>query len=73
MDCLLTLIDGCLKKNPKFLLSDASERISGAFNVWSDRTLHDRCCCCFIKEPDFGNVFISRYIFYLVGTDTARN
>jgi hypothetical protein len=47
----------------KFLRTNASDRLPGAFNVSSYRTLHDRSRIVFIMEPDFLKIFISRYIF----------
>jgi hypothetical protein len=62
----------CIKNTFIFLRSNASDRVPGAFNVLSYRTLHDRFCSFLIKESDFWNVYVSRYIFYL-GIHTARN
>jgi hypothetical protein len=40
-------------ENLKFLLANASDRVSGAFYVFWAITIDDWCHCFFIKEPDF--------------------
>jgi len=62
-----------VKKPLKYLHANASNRVQGAFNVSWYRKRHNHSCCVFINDSEFLNVSISRYIFYLVGIDTARN